>query len=113
MSIELINAILEKKWKELDMVDSKERLKEVVLNLDAISDFDAEYNHFLDEIEEKNMPEEEADKLMHSVLEKWTFIFASILNLDINNPFILSYMFESLIEIEDEILEIEDEDEEE
>lgn len=114
--IDVINEIINKKWKELEAQESIEetmekaeeegieRLAELVVNLEAINDFEREFSHYLEKIEEKEdeLTEEQIDALLFGLYEKWTFIFCAILNLDINNPYILTYMHQSLMSLMEE-----------
>ena len=111
--IDLINEIIENKWNELDKQEEElqeeaeksiERLSEVIVNLDAINDFEKEYDHYVREIEKKEseLTDEQIESLMFSLYEKWTFIFCAMLNLDINNPFILTYMHEAILSLTEE-----------
>lgn len=112
-SLEQINKIIKEKWQDLELEDSKERLKDLVINLHSIEDFEKEYLFTIEKIEEKEesgeITQEQIDEHMKGFFEKWSFIFLSVLNLDISNPFLFFYMFESLLEIEEEYY-LEDED---
>jgi len=105
-SLKEIKSILENKWNQLEVEDNKEKLKELVMQLNAIEDFSREYQFTTEKIEsgEVDLSQEQIDEHMYSLIEKWSFLFAAILNLDIQNPFITSYMFETLLDIEDEYL---------
>jgi deoxyhypusine synthase len=114
--IDVINEIINKKWKELEAQESIEetmnnaeeegieRLAELVVNLEAINDFEREFSHYLEKIEEKEdeLTEEQIDALFFGLYEKWTFIFCAILNLDISNPYILTYMHQALMSLMEE-----------
>lgn len=111
--IDLINEILEDKWKELEKEEnlqksadeSIQRLSEIIVNLDAINDFEREYDYYVEQIEKKEEEptDEQIEGLMFGLYEKWTFIFCAMLNLDINNPFVLTYMHGAIVTlVEDE-----------
>lgn len=103
-TLKQINYIIKSKWQELEVRDNKEKLKELVMNLHSFDDYEKEYLFTAEKIEEKEdeLTEEEIDRHMKSFFEKWSFVFLSIMNMDIQNPFLFSYMFETLLEIEDE-----------
>ena len=109
--IDKIKEILENKWAELESQDEdkifeeqKRKLMDIVVNLDAINDFSREYEHYKKDLEKKKavLTEQQTEILMSSIYRKWTFIFCAILNLDLTNPFVLSYMHEALMELMEE-----------
>ena len=104
--IDEITEILQNKWEELEKEELEEKnitkLMDIVVNLDAINDFEKEYAHSISEGLKRKLSGKEIESVLFSVYEKWTFIFCAILNLDLTNPFVLTYMHEALMGLMEE-----------
>lgn len=121
MSIELINEILQNKWKELEELEKgkeeelekeeslSDPIKEAILNLSSFEDFLNEFENYNIFLEEEEIEREKANDIILFFYKKWSYIFCSILNLDLRNFFIVTLIQTTLLKIIEEVIESEEE----
>ena len=122
MTLEEINSIILEKWEELETEENTQEeieeiiehnihsLKEIFLQLDALKDFQKEYDYFLEHAsnEQEEIPETEEEKegfkdfILEKIIQKWCFLFCGIINLDIANNMNIFYARKALEKILEE-----------
>lgn len=97
-----VEQIIENRAAELETTDN---IKNLIINLNSFLDFQKDLLYFVSEVQSREVSMKEIDEVMDAIYNKWTFIFCSILSLDIQNPFILKYAYDAIKELSDELIE--------